>query len=794
MGRSGSKSQGSKGKSRGGGRGKQPAPSIGIKLTLDQKLDILGIGLVALGGITVLSLLSPSQGAVTGWWLDILREAFGWGVFAVPVALVATGLWLLMRSFDQVPKPSGGQILGFALAFLVGLLTLQVVATVYPGGDGVFLVEAQVGGGSLGEWLRQTLVTSIGPVGTAVLMLAWWLVALVMSLGLTPSQLLKPLAVLLTQWRSRTSAEATSLVINNGAQARATRLQSPQATAGEPPSAASRRAPGRPAPASGLGPRILGDPAAAPAAPAPTGPLYRAAPVPHVAWELPKIQDVLEPGGEAALSEEELRIKARTIEETLHHLGVEGKVVEVNRGPVITQFGVEPGFITNRDGKQTKVKVSRITAVANDLALALAAKTIRIEAPVPGRSIVGIEVPNAEIALVSLRDVMESESFEKIGAKSRLAIALGQNVSGQSVSTDLASMPHLLIAGTTGSGKSVCINAVIACLLARNTPDDLRLLMVDPKRVELTTYNGIPHLMAPVVVDLERVVGTLQWVTREMDARYRKFAKAGARNIDDYNGHIAARKDAPGPEDEPLEKLPYIVVIIDELADLMMLAPDETERTICRLAQMARATGIHLVIATQRPSVDVVTGLIKANFPARISFAVASSVDSRVILDGPGAEQLLGRGDMLFVSPDSGQPVRLQGCFVSDKELLKLVRYWKGMRGTTDSAPAVPLSAADVKPFVQQPLWEDMRAEIDKAKDPPEDDLLGRAVEVVRLQRRASISLLQRKLQIGYTRAARLIDLMEQKGVVGPAVEGERWREVLLTSPAGEAMDEFDDQ
>jgi S-DNA-T family DNA segregation ATPase FtsK/SpoIIIE len=318
----------------------------------------------------------------------------------------------------------------------------------------------------------------------------------------------------------------------------------------------------------------------------------------------------------------------------------------------------------------------------------------------------------------------------------------------------------------------------------------LRLLMVDPKRVELTTYNGIPHLMAPVVVDLERVVGTLQWVTREMDGRYRKFAKAGARNIDDYNARV---KDTPGPEGEPMEKLPYIVVVIDELADLMMLAPDETERTICRLAQMARATGIHLIIATQRPSVDVVTGLIKANFPARISFAVASSVDSRVILDGPGAEQLLGRGDMLFVSPDSGQPVRLQGCFVSDKELLKLVRYWKGMRGAEDSTPSEP-AAVETKPFVQQPLWDEMRAEMEKAKEPPEDDLLGRAIEVVKLQRRASISLLQRKLQIGYTRAARLIDLMEQKGVVGPAVEGERWREVLVMAPSSFADDEFSDQ
>ena len=787
MARPGSKSQSSKSKSRRGGNGKAPPPSytIGVSLTLDQKLNILGVALAAVGGITGLSLLSLNQGEWISPWITFLRGTFGWGVFLVPMALVATGLWLLFRSFGQVPKPSGEQIIGFVLAFLVGLLTLQVVATVYPGGDGVFLIEAGAGGGRIGEWLRQTLVTNIGAVGTAVLMLAWWLVALVMSLGLSPSQLLRPLGALLAQWRGQPQAAASPLVINNGAQARA-RPQPPEAPR-ETKRTTARSTPPPPGPS----PRILGEAVAASAASAPTGPLYRPAPIPHVAWVLPKLEDVFEPGNDAMLSEEDLRIKARTIEDTLHHLGVEGKVVEVNRGPAITQFGVEPGFVTSRDGnKQTKVKVSRITAVANDLALALAAKTIRIEAPVPGRSIVGIEVPNAEIALVSLRDVMESESFAKIGGKSKLAIALGQNVSGQSVSADLAAMPHLLVAGTTGSGKSVCINAVIACLLARNTPDDLRLLMVDPKRVELTTYNGIPHLMAPVVVDLERVVGTLQWVTREMDARYRKFAKAGARNIDDYNARV---KDTPGPEGEPMEKLPYIVVVIDELADLMMLAPDQTERTICRLAQMARATGIHLILATQRPSVDVVTGLIKANFPARISFAVASSVDSRVILDGPGAEQLLGRGDMLFVSPDSGQPVRLQGCFVSDKELLKLVRYWKGMRGAEDSTQSEP-AAVETKPFVQQPLWDEMRAEMEKAKESPEDDLLGRAIEVVKLQRRASISLLQRKLQIGYTRAARLIDFMEQKGVVGPAVEGARWREVLVMAPSSFADDEFSDQ
>jgi S-DNA-T family DNA segregation ATPase FtsK/SpoIIIE len=619
------------------------------------------------------------------------------------------------------------------------------------------------------------------------------MVALVLCFKLTPSQLLKSLTAVIARLRGRFNPQTgMDIKINNGS-ARKSPIETPTA---EAPREAAKRPKAQPAPAPGpvvTPARILGEPTGSGA---PSGPLYRPAPVPQIAWELPKVEEIFEPGGDASMSEEDLRIKAHIIEDTLHHLGVEGKVVEVNRGPVITQFGVEPGFVTARSGKETKVKVSRITALADDLALALAAKTIRIEAPVPGRNVVGIEVPNAETSLVALRDVLESEEFTKIANKSKLAFGLGQNVSGQPVAADLAEMPHLLIAGTTGSGKSVCVNAIICCLLSRNTPDDLRLLLVDPKRVELTTYNDIPHLLVPVVVDLERVVGVLQWVTRQMDDRYHKFAKAGARNIDDYNDKVAAQKDvpkeAPG-EAERMEKLSYIVVIIDELADLMMLAPDETERTICRLAQMARATGIHLILATQRPSVDVVTGLIKANFPARISFAVASSVDSRVVLDGPGAEQLLGRGDMLFVSPDSGQPVRLQGCFVSDKEILKLVRHWKGMRGLADT-PAGDIPTVASKPPVQQPLWEEMRAQV-KSKESQEDDLLERAIEVVRLQRRASISLLQRKLQIGYTRAARLIDLMEQKGVVGPAVEGERWREVLVTSPSGlHGDDDFGDQ
>ncbi|UCC65644.1 MAG: DNA translocase FtsK, partial [Anaerolineae bacterium] len=336
-------------------------------------------------------------------------------------------------------------------------------------------------------------------------------------------------------------------------------------------------------------------------------------------WPLPQIGQILEDSVEQDISQAEIRERARIIEDTLHSFGVPVRVVEVNQGPVVTQFGVEPGFVEGRGGRRTKVKVSKIAALADDLALALAASPVRVEAPVPGRSIVGIEVPNAQISLVSLRSVMESKEFQQID--SQLRITLGQDVSGQPVAADLAVMPHLLIAGATGSGKSVCVNSIITCLLMNNSPSDLRLIMVDPKRVELTGYNDIPHLLAPVIVELDNVVEVLQWITRQMDERYRRLARAGARNIEEFNKQV----------ESPANRLPYIVLFIDELADLMMTSPDKTERTITRLAQMARATGIHLVIATQRPSVDVVTGLIKANFPARISFAVTSQVDSRVV-------------------------------------------------------------------------------------------------------------------------------------------------------------------
>jgi S-DNA-T family DNA segregation ATPase FtsK/SpoIIIE len=782
MAKASTKGKSTKGAGKGKNSKKPPQSGPAIRLTLDQKLDILGLFLVALALVTILSFLSSNQGDLTGAWLQFLRDTFGLGVVIVPLILGAMGLWLLARSFERIPRPKAAQVVGFALTFLAALTTLSWIQPATESTPGL--------GGTLGDWFARLISGAVGDFGGVIVLVAWWLLGVVFLFDVTPSEMATWIGQKIEAARAvRTPGHTsnTSRKANGSGQATTPRV------IGGPPDATTlpartndmpRGALGveQPAPAKSVPPAKSAAPASAAASPAasesppegaePTGPIFPRIIGGSQGWTLPNVTEVFAAGNEAAISNEDIRRKSQIIEETLHSFGVESRVIETNPGPVITQFGVEPGFIS-RGGKLTKVKVSKISSLADDLALALAAKSIRIEAPVPGRNIVGIEVPNEQTSLVTLRDVIESDAFQRV--HSPLRFALGQEVAGQPIAADLGMMPHLLIAGTTGSGKSVCVNAIVCCLLAYNTPDDLKFLMVDPKRVELTLYNGIPHLLAPVVVDLERVIGVLKWVTNEMDTRYRRFSKAGARNIAEFNVRVAAAPD--GGE----EKMPYIMVVIDELADLMMLAPDETEKLICRLAQMARATGIHLIISTQRPSVDVVTGLIKANFPARISFAVASSIDSRVILDTTGAERLLGRGDMLFISPDSGAPQRVQGCFVSDAEVHNIVRYWKGMRGAeTALAGHVP---AEALPSHQPLLFDDLGEKDAAGENAPEDDLLGRAIEVVRLQRRASISLLQRRLRIGYTRAARLIDLMEEKGIVGPAEEGSRWREVLVDAP-----------
>jgi DNA segregation ATPase FtsK/SpoIIIE-like protein len=422
---------------------------------------------------------------------------------------------------------------------------------------------------------------------------------------------------------------------------------------------------------------------------------------------------------------------------------------------------------------EARTRVSRIMALQNDLALVLEAKTIRMEAPVPGRPYVGVEIPNKNSRLVTLREVLESKEYQAARAKSKLAIALGKDVAGQVRVSDLARMPHLLIAGATGAGKSVCLNTIIASILMQASPDDVRMLMVDPKMVELNMYNGIPHLLAPVVTEVDKVVSLLKNAINEMERRYRLFSQLGVRNLDGYR-KLRAEKAAKG--DTSLKALPAIVIIIDELADLMMAAPEEVEGMICRLAQLARATGMHLVVATQRPSVDVITGLIKANIPTRISFMVSSAVDSRTIIDMGGAERLLGRGDMLYLPADAGRPERIQGAFLADEEAEKLVQYWRQQianHPVQDGSGAVnPLSQTVVEPGWEIQEEPEEEFELD-------DDLLDEAEEVVRDFGKASISLLQRRLRIGYSRAARLIDLLEERGIIGHAEQGGRAREVL---------------
>ncbi len=387
---------------------------------------------------------------------------------------------------------------------------------------------------------------------------------------------------------------------------------------------------------------------------------------------LPRKESVLQDWERQADSDTHIRDQGRLIQETLSSFGVPADFEGAYKGPAVTQYLIKPGYIERTvrgEQKRQKVKVSKIAALSNDLALALAAPSVRIEAPIPGTTYVGVEVPNRESNVVGLKELMDSEAFQ--ARKGKLLVALGEDVKGQPIVSDLTRMPHLLIAGATGAGKSVCINSIIVGLLLTHTPDSLRFLMVDPKMVELSVYNGVPHLLTPVVTEVDKAAGVLFWAVKEMERRYQLLSKVNARDLERYNQYLTKRGEKP---------LPYIVVVVDEMADLMMAAPEEVEKHICRLAQMARAVGIHLIIATQRPSVDVITGLIKANFPARIAFAVTSQTDSRVIMDVPGAERLLGRGDMLFMAPDASKLERLQGTFLSDDEINDTVRYWKGAR------------------------------------------------------------------------------------------------------------------
>lgn len=469
------------------------------------------------------------------------------------------------------------------------------------------------------------------------------------------------------------------------------------------------------------------------------------APPPPKPYRLPHFRLLSKPSGAGKGGDQSDYMQtARKLEATLESFGVRAKVLEVVRGPAVTRYEIQPDI---------GVKVSRIVNLTDDIALALAAKDIRMEAPIPGKSAIGIEVPNPEVSVVTMREVMETQIFQDSTAK--LSIAFGRDISGQTIVGNLAKMPHLLVAGATGSGKSVCINGIITSILYKAKPNEVKFLMVDPKMVELNVYNGIPHLMAPVVTDPKRASLALKKIVVEMEKRYELFSKSGTRNVEGYNLLM---------KDNPAAVLPYIVVIVDELADLMMVAANDVEDAICRLAQMARAAGIHLIIATQRPSVDVITGVIKANIPSRIAFGVSSQVDSRTILDMAGAEKLLGRGDMLFMPMGASKPVRVQGAFLSDQEVEAVVHFVSSQGEAVYDESIVP--------------------EVEEAgddSDEPQDELYEQAVQIVLEAKQASVSLLQRRMRVGYTRAARLIDYMESKGVIGP-YEGSKPREVLVSA------------
>ena len=683
--------------------------------------DILGVGLLAFGLLTLLGLLGLTRGVLIDPWIDVLQTGLGWGSPLLVIGLAVLGLVSLRSHFTNWPRIALGRILALEGAAFA-LLALFAIF----GGLSVDRAAEGLDGGVIGWGLANPFVRNLpGPWSTMALVT---LLALFLLLG---SGLLQWSVRRFEAWLngiiSRSRESAPGVAVPSPVDPEHPGL--PEAPDGEQTSPAQK----------------VRDP--------------RLPPLSILMQETPTVPD------EAVIAE-----SGNQIEKTLAEFGLPVRVLGYRVGPTITQFAVEPGFIEKPglDGEinQQKVRVAQISALQRDLALALRAERLRIEAPVPGRSYVGIEVPNPKNAVVRLRTLMEGEAFNKLS--SPLAVALGKDVSGQPVVGDLSRMPHLLIAGTTGSGKSVCIAALVTCLAVNNPPERLRMALLDPKMVELVRFNGLPHLFGRVETEVERMLGVLKWALMEMDQRYRLLEEGHSRDIETYNRRVEKRGQPP---------LPRIVVLIDELADLMMSAPDQTEHSLVRLAQMARAVGIHLVVATQRPSTDVVTGLIKANFPARMAFMVASAIDSRVILDTNGAETLLGKGDMLWLNPEAGTPLRAQGVMVADSEVEAVIAFWN--RQKTGAEEPVP------------PPWEDMITQAEE--DDGADALVEQAIKIVKQSQRASTSLIQRRLRIGYPRAARLIDQLEEMGIVGPSQGAGKDRDVLVEREDDEDGSEAED-
>jgi len=685
--------------------------------------DALGVLLIAVALMSFLALAGYTEGLVLTPWADLISLWFGWGAYLVVVAIGYTGFSILRRNATSL---SWGRLFALELA---SFLTLGLLAAT--GGNSLLRAEAGADGGRVGWGLVKFFweILPLGEVWGTLLIFVLWVLAMMTGFGLW---------TVLERLLLRLAGEAPP--VETVTQAEVQKEAEVEKRTRQPRKKQS------------------------PALPPEFRKSLRASDNQDKKPSAPRNRDERLPSLNILLADQNTRPDERTInqtagmiEKTLAEFGIVSTVIGFRVGPTVTQFAVQPGFMkkpgttSEEEAQQIKVRVAQIASLQKDLTLALSAERLRIEAPVPGKPYVGIEVPNTHSSVVRMRSILETDSFHKIGAP--LALALGRDVSGQPLVADLSRMPHLLIAGATGSGKSVCITALAACLAMNNPPEDLRMVMIDSKMVELLRFNGLPHLYGKVETNIDRILGVLRWVVVEMEHRYRLLEAAHARDLETYNRRLSRKKEG--------NPLPRIVVLIDELADLMMSAPDQTEHNLVRLAQMARATGIHLIVATQRPSIDVVTGLIKANFPARLAFAVASGVDSRVILDTSGAENLLGRGDMLMLNPEIGNPIRAQGVMITDMEIERLISHWqKTVEETDQTAP-----------------WEKLLIEPDENED---EGLIEQAVSIVRSGQRASASLLQRRLRIGYPRAARLLDQLEEMGVVGPSLGGGKERDVLL--------------
>ena len=772
--------------------------------------EVVGFALFVFGILSFISLYIASDALVAVTWADMLTALFGDGAIFVAGALSAFGVALWLPKLGIRFRFSSARVLALEIIFLAFLASLHLS---HSDSELRALARAGQGGGLIGWGLSYPFFWILGREAALVFFALLIAACAVIALGLRRRRV----ASFLTsfggklQLFSELSAKATQpapeddesgaiyqrlaggpayraqimRIRPNPARARVdtpsrlqparesengvARVRSARSTASDSNGATDAHGDQHSPPEASPSPEIYKGETGAQASPAPLDELVHdntAAESPPIhrqhQWldALPSI-DCLTAQELILPAEDEVNHKAMLIQNTLLEFDLETTVLDVQVGPTVTRFALQP----HKEDGSDRIRMSRIAAYSRDLCLALAAKRLRMETPVPGTNYMGIEVPNSEPGIVALRNVMESDGYrsEKASARAPLLIPLGRTVAGEPVSIDLAQMPHLLIAGATGAGKSVCMGAIATALLMQCSPVELRLVMLDPKMVELSRFDGIPHLLGPVEIDHGRIIGVLRWCANEMDRRYKLLEASGARNITGYNEAQLMKGAAARP-------LPYIVMLIDEIGDLMLSNPDETERAVTRLAQMARAVGMHLVIATQRPSVDVITGLIKANFPSRIAFSVASSADSRVIIDRSGAEQLLGSGDMLFQAADAAEPQRIQGCFVSEDDVRVVVNHWRDAHAKLQSAGLIP--ADEPAPWEQDLKRRQFIADT----DPMLEDVLN----LLTPGGEASASLIQRRLGLGYPRAARIMDLLEDLGVVGEELGGGRSRKVII--------------